>query len=275
MENPKNIGDFVKELNKSSGLLKSLNMYLRKVFNALPNGSFSDLNAFVSFLPNKIKDFFASLQNNQIWKDFSIGNEDLETLYEINLEPETKTEIMKKFGMSNQGSVKVKKGERVKKAKAFSIFKKILGQDKISVSSFGRFIYNNFSSDALSNADVDDIVDYVQPTGEGDKLQDWEFWDVCDRFEIISSKKFINFMVENTDFTKSEDGRLISNIKILAKKSLQYKDELKKIEDEKEKKEKMDEAMKYVLNGNDPYQNFLKRWQRLRILRQRYSQRLA
>ena len=187
------------------------------------------------------------------WKDFKIKDiqdEDLKNLYKIDLAPETKTAIIKKFNMSNKSNVTLETQEDAKIA--FDTFKKILGKYKVSVSGFYDFIFYNFFVRALSSADLDDIVDYVQSGGNGkkDKFQGWRFWNVCVRSKSISSKKFIDFMVANTDFDKLDDQYLICNIIALVDAHPKYQKD--------KNKDNMVEALKDILGGQGIYEKFSK-----------------
>ena len=259
MENIKkqNIGEFVKAVNSAiennEDLKQALNEAVKK---ALPKEHFQNLNEFVDFLPNTIKEFFDSAAEEygtfdslKTWQNCKIqdkDDKDLEKLYKINLEPKTKTAIIEKFNIFIENNDSLSTQQDVKKA--LSTLKKILGKGEVSVSVFCDFIYYNFSKDALSNADLDDIVDYVKSSDDDDKFKGWKFWFMCNQFKEQPSEKFMDFIVENTDFTKLEDDQLICSIIVLVHKHPKYQKD--------KNKDNMVEALKDILCGNGPYKKF-------------------
>ena len=252
MENVKeqNIGEFVEAVNGNENLKHALD---EAVKDALPKKYFENLDAFVSFLPNTIKNFFDKKNLEKLgteWKSFetkNIQDKDLEALYEINLNPKTKTEIIRGF-IYGKNKKKMKSKDQKDVQRAFDTFKKILNKDNVSVSIFYLFVIGNIGARTLEKNNLDTIIPYVRSVDEGDKLYYWRFWLLCSRFKEQPSQDFVNFIVENTDFNKLDDQYLICNIIIL---TLRYpKDK------EDEKKDNTVEALENILGGQGIYKKF-------------------
>ena len=250
MENVKeqNIGEFVEAVNGNENLKHALD---EAVKNALPGKYFNDLDAFVNFLPNTIKNFFDKKNLEKLgteWKSFetkNIQDKDLEALYEINLARETKTAIIRRF-IFGKNKMRLKDQKDVQRA--FDTFKKILGQDKVSVSIFYLFVFYNIGARKLEKNNLDTIIPYVRSVDEGDKLYYWRFWLLCSRFKEQPSQDFVNFIVENTDFNKLDDQYLICNIIILTRGYSKDKED--------EKKDNTVEALENILGGQGIYKKF-------------------
>ena len=268
MENVKNIDDFVKAVNSAIDSKEDLKQALNKaVEEALPKDEvvdktskkkyFDNLEAFENFLPDAIKNFFNEENCNKLGverKGFEIKNiqgEDLEKLYKINLEPKTKTAIIKKFNIFNKTGQRLSSEEDIKKA--LSTFKKILDKDGdgkifISFEYFYEFIKNNIHHNKLSKKALDDILDcVVEPSDQKNKLDARNFINFFNKFKEQPSEKFIDFMVKNIDFDKIKKGDLFAIIYTLVTKHSKYQQNINKTD--------FIDIMKDILN-RETYQSF-------------------
>ena len=117
-ENQKTIDDLVKAVNGNEKLKHDLDEAVEnalfKTYNTCKT-YYKNLDEFVNFLPKTIKKFFSKENLEKLgkgWKNFEIRNEDLEKLYEINLDQKTKTVIIAGFDVSNK-SVSSKNEQRL------------------------------------------------------------------------------------------------------------------------------------------------------------------
>ena len=132
--------------------------------------------------------------------------------------------------------------------KAIDTFKKILGENKVSALDFRNFICFNISAGALSSKDMDAILDYVDCNKKENVFQGLTFWNTFNVLKEQPSKKFMEFMVKNTNFGDLEQKHLITNIIALMQKHPEYQ--------KNNEKNGMLLALKDILCGEDYYQGF-------------------
>lgn len=202
-EGKQNIKCFVNIVNKKISDVEDFKKGLNKaVTDALLkyNEYFKSLDEFANFLPKTIKDHLNTKEIKEKleepWNNFKIDQmkeQNLEELYRINLDSDTKNKIIEKFKLHRAKSSKLSNAKDVELA--FKTCKKILGQDKVSVSDFSSFINDNFNQKSLSSTDMDNIIEYVSSKSLNDKFDGWKFWNVCVTLKNQPSKQFINFMV--------------------------------------------------------------------------------
>ena len=189
---------FVTITNKKIDSNKKLKADLENaIVNDLPKDKslFQSLNEFVTFLPTKLKKYFTKEKIQEIlgkeWGNFEIQDDYLEKLYEIDLSPETKTKIIKKFNMRKAKSFEDQLKNENDVKKAIDTFKKILGENKVSALDFRNFICFNISAGALSSKDMDAILDYVDCNKKENVFQGLTFWNTFNVLKEQPSKKFM------------------------------------------------------------------------------------
>ena len=246
---------FVTITNKKIDSNKKLKADLENaIVNDLPKDKslFQSLNEFVTFLPTKLKKYFTKEKIQEIlgkeWGNFEIQDDYLEKLYEIDLSPETKTKIIKKFNMRKAKSFEDQLKNENDVKKAIDTFKKILGENKVSALDFRNFICFNISAGALSSKDMDAILDYVDCNKKENVFQGLTFWNTFNVLKEQPSKKFMEFMVKNTNFGDLDQKHLITNIIALMQKHPEYQ--------KNNEKNGMLLALKDILCGEDYYQGF-------------------
>ena len=262
MEGKKDIDSFVTAVNDILNNDKVFKQILDKaVKNALSgeNQYFKTLDEFANFLPNVIKDFFEWTGNlnylGESWKEFKIEEEDLEKLYEINLEINTKSEIINRFNILNMEQMNNEKMLSGKEnvQRALDTFQKILNKDQVAANIFRCFVVTNFANDVLSTNDIQNLMKCVNLEQEGTNAFDgWRFWNFCSRLAETPSKVCIDFMVKNTNFNSTEEDldKLISKVIVLMQKHGKYL--------ESPTKENILAALKDILGGKSPYEEFSK-----------------
>ncbi|MBQ9492024.1 MAG: hypothetical protein IJU86_04570 [Firmicutes bacterium] len=234
--------DFGKNLNKA-------------VTDALPEDEkyFNNLDEFANFLPKAIqshlnqKEIKEKLGND--WENFEIKEKDLQELYKINLNLDTKEMILEKFNCDIANLYELSEEEDI--TLASETFKKILGNNKVSVYNFYHFIYYNFKAESISSKNMDNIISCVTLEDAEEKFTGWEFWNVCITLKEQPSQEFINLMVKNTDFNNLDSDQLISSIIILMCRHSEYLGS--------SSKGNIVKALGDILDGNEPYQEFSKK----------------
>ena len=167
-KNELTMNNFIKAVNgKMDSDEDFKNVLNQTVINALPEADdtyFGSLEEFANFLPKTIQDH---LNKKEIkgklgkdWENFEIQGQDLEELYNINLNVDTKGMILATFDCDTAKLDKLSEEKDI--TLAFKTFKKILGNDKVSVAVFHNFIFHNFMARSLSSENMNNIINYVE-----------------------------------------------------------------------------------------------------------------